>query len=267
MSSTYILGDSMALVGRHMKHLKRAPQKIISITLMPIMFVFLFGYLFGSSMKAPEGNYHEYIMAGIFTQMMLASVINTGVGVAEDLSNGLVDRFRSLPMAQGSVLLGRTAADLVLNAISCVAMLSVGLLIGWRINGGALKGAEGFLLLLLLGFAMTWLGSLIGLLLRHAQAVNSVAMVITMPLTFLSTTFYPLSNLPGWLHPIAEWNPVTTLVTAMRDLWGNPTGNGPDPAFPLRHPVMSSLVMVAVLLVVVVPLANRAYDRAAAAVQ
>lgn len=265
--STYLVSDSFALVGRHMRHLKRAPQKIISVTLMPVMFVFLFGYLFGSSMRVPEGNYHEYIMAGIFTQMMLASVINTGVGVAEDLSNGLVDRFRSLPMAQGSVLLGRTVSDLVLNAISCLAMLSVGLLIGWRIDNGLLKGIEGFLLLLLLGFAMTWLGSLVGLLLRHPQAVNSVAMVITMPLTFLSATFYPLSNLPGWLRPIAAWNPVTTLVTAMRDLWGNPTGNGAHPAFPLRHAVPVSLAMVAVILAVVIPLANRAYARAAAGVQ
>ena len=262
--TAYLLSDSLALAGRHMRHLKRAPQKILSVTLMPIMFVFLFGYLFGSSMNVPEGDYHEYIMAGIFTQMMLAGVINTGVGVAEDLNNGLVDRFRSLPMSKGSVLFGRTLSDLVLNAISCVAMLSVGLLIGWRMNGGLLKGLAGFALLLLLGFAMAWLGSLIGLLLRHPQAVNSVAMVITMPLTFLSATFYPVENLPGWLRPVAEWNPVTTLATGMRSLWGNPTGNAPDPAFPLRHPVTASLLMVAVLLIVVVPLANRAYERAAA---
>ncbi|GAA0922055.1 MULTISPECIES: ABC transporter permease [Streptomyces violaceusniger group] len=262
--TTYVLSDALALAGRHIRHLRRAPQRILSITLMPIMFVFLFGYLFGSSMNVPEGDYHEYIMAGIFTQMMLAGVINTGVGVAEDLSNGLVDRFRSLPMGKGSVLLGRTLSDVLLNAISCCAMLSVGLLIGWRIHGGPLKALAGFGLLLLLGYATAWLGSLVGLLLRDPQAVNSVAMVITMPLTFLSATFYPSQNLPGWVRPVAEWNPVTTLTTGMRELWGNPTGNGADPAFPLRHPVAASLIMVVALLIVVIPLANRAYERAAA---
>ncbi|GGZ25525.1 ABC transporter permease [Streptomyces poonensis] len=266
MSSTYsyLLSDSAALVGRHMTHLRRTPQKIIAVTLMPIMFVVVFGYLFGSSMQVPQGDYHEYIMAGIFAQMMLSSVINTGVGVAEDLNNGLVERFRSLPMAQISVLIGRTLSDLVLNAISCVAMLPVGFLIGWRLHAGPFEVLAGFLLLLLLGYAMAWLGVLIGLALRHPQAVNSVAMVIVMPLAFLSATFYPLNNLPGWLRTVAEWNPVTTVVTAMRELWGNPTGMGDDPAFPLRYPVSCSLILIAVLLVVVVPLTNRAYRRATA---
>ncbi|MEU6484919.1 ABC transporter permease [Streptomyces sp. NPDC046887] len=266
MSSAYsdLLSDSAALFGRHMTHLKRTPQKIIAVTLMPIMFVVLFGYLFGSSMQVPQGNYHEYIMAGIFAQMMLSGIINTGVGVAEDLRNGLVERFRSLPMVQLSVLVGRTVSDLVLNAISCAAMIPVGFLIGWRLHADVLDVVAGFLLLMFLGYAMAWLGVLTGLALRDPQSVNSVAMVITMPLAFLSATFYPLGNLPGWLSTVAEWNPVTTVVTAMRELWGNPTGLGSDPAFPLRNPVPCALILIAVLLAVVVPLANRAYRRATA---
>ncbi|MBV6698111.1 ABC transporter permease [Kitasatospora aureofaciens] len=260
---SYILGDSLALFGRHMTLLKRAPQRILHVTLMPIMFVILFGYLFGSSMTVPSGDYHSYIMAGVFIQIMLASVVNTGVGVATDLKNGLVDRFRSLPMAQVSVLLGRTFSDVLLNVISCVLMLSVGLVIGWRIESNVIKATEGFLLVLLLGFTMTWIGCMIGLLVREPQGVNAVAMMVTMPSTFLSSTFYPLNNLPDWLQAIAQWSPMTTVATALRELWGNPTGNGADPALPLRYPVLSSALMLSALLVVVIPLTTRAYDRAA----
>jgi ABC-2 type transport system permease protein len=258
-----IFGDSIALFGRHMTHLRRTPQRILHVTLAPITFVVLFGYMFGSSMSVPSGNYHDYIMAGIFIRTMLSSVINTGVGVAGDLKNGLVDRFRSLPMAQVSVLLGRTSSDVVLNTISCVMMTSIGFFIGWRIDSGFFKAVEGFLLLL--GFAMTWLGCLVGLLVREPQGVNAVAMFVTMPASFLSATFYPVANLPGWLQSIAQWNPMTVLATALRELWGNPTGNLVDPALPLRHPVLSSVLMLSVLLVDVVPLATRAYDRAVAA--
>ncbi|MFJ9891647.1 ABC transporter permease [Streptomyces sp. NPDC091287] len=263
---TYILGDSYALFGRHMHHLVRMPQRLLSVTLMPIMFVILFGYLFGSSMTLPSGEYHDYIMAGIFIQVMLASVINTGVGVAEDLNNGLVDRFRSMPMSQVSVLLGRTSSDVVLNCISCAVMSGVGLMIGWRIDTNPIKALEGFLLLILLGFTMTWLGSLVGLLIREPQGVNAVAMFITMPASFLSATFYPLANLPGWLQSIAQWNPMTTLATALRELWGNPTGNVGDVPLPLRHPVLSSVLILGVLLVILIPLTTRAYERAAAKV-
>ncbi|MBH5334909.1 ABC transporter permease [Streptomyces pactum] len=263
MSNSYVVSDSVALIGRHMTHLRRMPQKLVSVTVMPIMFVILFGYLFGSSMQVPEGDYHEYIMAGIFVQMMLSSVINTGVGVAEDLNNGLVDRFRSLPMAQSAVLISRTVSDLILNMISCVMMLGIGFLIGWRVDG-VLQLLAGFLLLMLLGLVMAWIGTLVGLLLRHVEVVNSVTVMITMPLAFLSSTFYPSSNLPDWLRHVAEWNPVSTVVTAMREVWGNPTGNGSDPAFPLQHPVLVSVVLLSVLLALVVPLANRAYRRAVA---
>ncbi|MBM2619515.1 ABC transporter permease [Actinoplanes sp. LDG1-06] len=261
---SYVLTDSAALFGRHLTHFKRLPQQLISVTLMPIMFVFLFGYLFGSSMVVPDGKYLDYIMAGILAQMMLANAINTGVGVADDLNNGLVDRFRSLPMTQFSVLLGRTAADLVLNIIALLFMVLVGLLMGWRPHGSALSTIGGVALLLLLGYTMTWLGCLIGLTLRHPQVINSVAMAVTMPLAFLSAGFFPINNLPGWVSAIASWNPVSAIVTGVRELWGNPVGYGDDPSWPLRHPVPVSLITLIVLLLIIVPLATRAYRSAAA---
>lgn len=255
-----VLSDSVALFGRHMRHIRRVPTKLLSVTLMPVAFVLVFGYLFGSAMSVPNGGYREFIMAGIFVQMMLSSMQNTALGVITDLDNGLVDRFRSLPMSRAAVLIGRTFSDVVLAVLTCVVMGPVGYLIGWRIHTGLLKGLAGFLLLLMLGFAMAWLGTLFGLLLRTSEAVNSVGFVVALPLSFLSSAFIPLSGLPAWLRTLAEWNPVSSVAASCRDLWGNP-GAVPSDAFPAQHPVLVSLASTVVLLAVSVPLASRAYRK------
>jgi len=258
------LSDSFALIGRHMRHLTRVPEKLLAVTLLPIAFVFIFGTLFGSSMSVPDGDYQQYIMAGIFAQLMLSSLDTTSVGIAFDLKNGLVDRFRSLPISQAAVLVGRTVSDLSLIGLSCAVMAVVGYVIGWRVEGGPLSVLGGFLLLLLLGLAMSWVGALIGLVVRNPEAVNSVATFITMPLTFLSAAFFPIGNLPDWLRIIAEWNPVSAVVTAVRQLWHNPTGIGADPALPLQNPVPFAIILSVVALLLFAPLAGRAYRRASA---
>ncbi|GAB3505205.1 ABC transporter permease [Amycolatopsis cihanbeyliensis] len=259
-----LLSDSAALIGRHLRHTKRVPQKLISATIMPVAMVVIFGYLFGSSMQVPGGDYKEYIMPGIFTMVMLAGISTTAVGVATDLHNGLVDRFRSLPISHVSVLIGRTVSDLVTTVISCMVMTAVGYLIGWRISGGVLAVLGGFLLIFLLGLAMAWLGAWIGLAMRNAEAVNAIGSFVTMPLAFLSAAFFPLSNLPGWLRTVAEWNPVSAVTTAAREMWGNPTGIGADAGLPVRNPVLFSLLGLAVLFAIAVPKAVRAFQRAAA---
>ncbi|MCX4803077.1 ABC transporter permease [Streptomyces sp. NPDC058682] len=260
-----VLSDSAALVGRHMRHLIRIPEKLIGVTVMPIALVLVFGYLFGSAMEVPGGgDYREYIMAGIFVQMMLAGIGTTAIGVADDLNNGLVDRFRSLPMSQVAVLIGRTVSDLALTFISCIGITVVGLLIGWRPHGNALETVAAFGLLLLLGFAVSWLGVVLALLIRNPEAVSSITTFITMPLSFLSAAFIPLNNLPAWLRTIAEWNPISAVVSACRDLWGNPTAVTADSAFALRHPVPFALAGSVLLLAVMMPLATRAYRRAVA---
>ncbi|GGP46340.1 ABC transporter permease [Streptomyces sindenensis] len=260
------LNDSVVLIGRHMRHLTRIPEKLIGVTIMPIALVLVFGYLFGSAMSVPGGgNYQEYIMAGIFVQMMLAGIGTTAIGVADDLNNGLVDRFRSLPMSQVAVLIGRTASDLVLTLVSCIGITAVGYLIGWRTHQGFVKTLAGFGLLLLLGYAVSWLGVLIGLVVRNPEAVNSISVFISMPLSFLSAAFIPLNNLPSWLQVIAEWNPMSAVVTAVRSLWGNPTAVTADSSFALRHPLPFALIGSILLLAVMVPLASRAYRRAVAA--
>lgn len=255
------LSDTAALFGRHLRHLARMPEKLLSVTLMPVAYVVLFGVLFGSAMRVPGGDYQDYLMAGILAQTMLTNVSATALGMATDLGNGLVDRFRSLPMSHLAVLVARTSSNMVLAALSILVMSGVGYLIGWRLGGGVLAALGGFGLLLLLGFAMAWLGALLGLVLRDAEAINSVAFLVVLPLTFLSNAFIPLDGLPGWLRTVCEWNPLSAVVTACRQLFGNTTGVVGD-SFPGRHPMLMSLLLTGLLLAVVVPLAVRAYRRA-----
>jgi len=251
-------GDAYALAGRHMRHLIRVPQKLLGTTVMPMAYVAIFGYLFGSVITVPGGSYRQYIMAGIFTQMMLANVANTALGVTADLGNGLVDRFRSLPIARSSVLLGRTAADVVLAATSCVLMALVGLLIGWRVHEGPVRMLAGFAILLGFGYAMTWLGALLGLVLRTPEAVNAIAFLIVMPLTFLSNAFIPLDGLPSWLRTVCEWNPISVVAAAVRELFGNTAAVTTRIAFPEEHPAALAPALIGVLLLILMPLAVRA---------
>jgi ABC transporter DrrB family efflux protein len=254
------LSDTWALLDRHMRHLLRTPQKLIGVTVMPVAYVALFGVLFGSAVKAPGGHYQDYLMAGILAQTMLTNISNTALGIASDLGNGLVDRFRSLPMSHTAVLVGRTTSNMVLVTLSIVVMSLVGLLIGWHIDNGLGNAVAGFAMLLLLGFVMAWLGALLGLIIRDAEAINSVAFVVVLPLTFLSNAFIPLSGLPAWLRVICEWNPMSSVVYATRQLFGNPV-EPPSGSFPTRHPLAIALIVLIGLLVVLVPLAVRAYRR------
>jgi ABC transporter DrrB family efflux protein len=257
---TEAISDSAALVGRQMRHIRRTPEQLFSLTIMPVAMVVVFGYLFGSAMSVPGGgSYLEYIMAGIFAQVMLSNITVTGVGVVGDLNNGLVDRFRSLPIARGSVLIGRTVSDGVLIAWTCAVMAGVGFAIGWRAHNGIAKMLAGFALMLVMGYAMSWLGALIGLTLRNAETVSALSGVIMMPLAFLSNAFVPLDGLPGWLRTIAEWNPVSSVVSACRELFGNDVARTGAEAFPQQYPIVSAIVVLGVLLAVVIPLANRAY--------
>ncbi|MCG0287083.1 ABC transporter permease [Streptomyces sp. PSAA01] len=255
--------DTWLLAGRHMKHIARVPEKLIGVTIAPVVMVLVFGYLFGSAMSVPGGNYREYIMAGIFTQVMFSAVGTSAAGVADDLKNGLVDRFRSLPMSRYAVLLGRTVSDMAMTALSCLVMALVGLLIGWKAHHGLVKTVAGFGLLLLLGFTMCWIGALIGLVVRSPEAVNTISSLMVLPFALLSNSFVPLDGLPRWMQIIGEWNPISSVVSACRDLWGNPSTVVSD-ALPAQHPLAAGTLILCTLLIVVAPMAARAYHRAAA---
>lgn len=258
-----VIVGGWALIGRHIRHIRRVPQKLLSVTIMPVVFVLAFGYVLGSAMEVPGVEYREYFMAGVFAQVMVAGMTTTGVGVCEDLNNGLMDRFRSLPMSRSAVLIGRTVSDLLLSAIACVVMSVVGYAIGWRIHGSFWSNLAGFGLLLFLGFVAIWGGALLGLVLRSGEAVGSLGFVIVMPFMFLSSAFIPLDGLPGWLRAIAQWNPLTAVTDECRRLWGNSTTARGD-GFAAEHPGVVALVVLVVMFALIVPAAVRSFSKVTA---
>ncbi|GAA2395344.1 ABC transporter permease [Streptomyces glaucosporus] len=262
------LTDSLVIAQRNLLRMLRIPEMIIFGLIQPIMFVVLFSYVFGGSITIPGAGvdadaYREFLMAGIFAQTVTFATAGAGAGIAEDMHKGLIDRFRSLPMARGAVLTGRTLADLVQTALTLVVMAAVALIVGWRAHEGILKTLAGFGLLLLLGYAFTWIGALIGLSVRTPEAATSGGLIWLFPLTFVSIAFVPAENMPSSLQPVAEWNPFSATVLACRELFGNLPANYPTPdAWPMQHPVLASLLWSVLIIAVFRTLAVRRYRSA-----
>jgi len=257
------LADGAVIAKRNLIKVKRVPDVLVFTTLSPIMFVLLFAYVFGNSIDVPGVNYREFLIAGIFAQTVVFGATFTGAGLAEDIQKGVIDRFRSLPMARSAVLVGRTTSDVLYNVISIVIMSVTGLLVGWRIRGSLLEALAGFLLLLLFAYAFSWVMAWVGLLVPSPEVVNNASFMIIFPLTFIANTFVPSENLPGVLRTFAEWNPISSVTQAARDLFGNTNPADPSPdVWPLRNPELYTLIWVAIILAVFVPLANRQYRKA-----
>ncbi|GGP51178.1 ABC transporter permease [Streptomyces melanogenes] len=261
------VGDSLVVAKRNLIRMMRIPEMIIFGLIQPIMFVVLFSYVFGGSVSIggsldPKG-YREFLMAGIFAQTVTFATAGAGAGIADDMHKGLIDRFRSLPMARGAVLTGRTLADLVQTALTVVVLAIVGLLVGWRVHHGIPKALGAFALLLLLGYAFSWIGALIGLSVRTPEAATSGGLIWLFPVTFVSNAFVATSGMTPWLRHVAEWNPFSATVQACRDLFGNP-GVVPSNAWPMQHPVIASLIWSLVIIVVFRTLAVRKYRSATA---
>ena len=256
--------DGAVVAKRNLIKIKRVPELLIWTTLSPIMFVLLFGYVFGGSITVPGVDYKEFLMAGIFAQTVIFGATFTGAGMAEDIKKGIIDRFRSVPMARSAVLLGRTASDIVYNSLSIVVMSGTGLLIGWRIRTSVLEAVGGFLLLLLFAYAISWIMAYVGLLVSSPEAVNNASFMVIFPMTFLANTFVPSENLPSGLRTVAEWNPVSSLAQAAREAFGNtvPSLVNSD-AWSLNHPVLYTIIWVVIILAIFVPLSVRQYKRAA----
>jgi ABC-2 type transport system permease protein len=239
--------------------------------IQPIMFVVLFTYVFGGSMQiggsTSATDYKNFLMAGIFAQTVTFATASSGAGIADDMHKGLIDRFRSLPMARGAVLTGRTLADLVQTALTLLVLAIVALLVGWRVgsngdtNVGKVLGAFG--LLLLLGYAFTWIGALIGLTVRTPEAATSGGLIWLFPVTFISNAFVDTSHMTPWLRHIAEWNPFSATVQACRVLFANP-GQSPSDAWPMVHPVWASLIYSLLIILIFRTLAVRKYRSATA---
>ena len=259
------VSDSLTITRRNLIKVKRVPDLIVFATLSPIMFVLLFRYVFGSAIPIEGIGYAEFLLPGIFAQTVVFGSTITGASIAEDLQKGLIDRFRSLPMSRSAVLVGRTVADLCLNVLTMVVMALTGLVVGWRIHSSFGEALAGFVLLLLFAFAISWVMAYVGLLVRTPEVVNNASFIVIFPLTFIANTFVPTNNFPTVLKAIADWNPVSALVQAARQLFGNtaPSLETSD-AWSLQHPVAYLLIWCAVVLAVFVPLTVSIYKRAAA---
>jgi ABC-2 type transport system permease protein len=256
--------DGLAVAQRNLIKIKRMPEMIVWVLLSPIMFVLLFAYVFGGSIDVPGVDYREFLIAGIFAQTVVFGATYTGAGLAEDMQKGIIDRFRSLPMSRSAVLVGRTASDVVFNVLSIAIMALTGLLVGWRIRTSVWDALAGFALLILFAYAFSWVMACVGLMVPTPEVVNNASFMVIMPLTFVSNAFVPSDNLPTALRVFAEWNPVSAVTQAARDLFGNTNPLAPPAdAWPMQNPVAYTLIWVVVIMVVFVPLAVRLYQQAA----
>ncbi|HVF53617.1 MAG TPA: ABC transporter permease [Actinomycetota bacterium] len=259
------LGDGAVVAKRNLIKIKRVPEILIWTLMSPIMFVVLFAYVFGSNIPLPGISYREYLIGGIFVQTVIFGSTFTGAGLAEDMTKGIIDRFRSLPMAQSAVLIGRTGSDIFYNSASIVVMSITGLIVGWRIRNGLVDAISGFLLLLLFAYACSWIMAYVGLKVPSVEVVNNVSFMFIMPLTFIANTFVRVDVLPGPLRTFAEWNPVSSVAQAIREAFGNTSDKLPiGDAWSLQNPFAYTLIWVAVILAIFVPLSIRQYKKTAA---
>ncbi len=260
------LGDGYVVMWRNLKRIPRIPELAIFAVLQSIMFVLLFAFVFGGAILLPgyEGltnAYREYLMPGIFAQTLAFASATTAIGFAEDSKKGIIDRFRSLPMARSAVLSGRTVADVIYNAGILVVLMLSGLAVGWGVNSSIPEFLAGVALLLAFAFAMSWVGVWLGLSVPSVEVAQQVSFTVIFPITFVSNAFVPVQTLPDWLQPFAEWNPVSTLTAATRELFGNPNPFATD-NLPSQEPILVTVIWMVVIVAVFAPLAVRKYRSA-----
>lgn len=260
-----MLRDTAVITQRQLRLLTRVPEVLIFSTIQPVMFVLLFRYVFGGSINTGQpGGYVQLLMPGIFVQTVAFTLAGTAAGLAEDMKKGLIDRFRSLPISQSALVVGRTLGDALLNVVVLTVMGITGYLVGWRPSTGAFEVGLGFLFLLFFGYALSWIGALVGLSAKDARTVSNISFLVTFPLTFLSNAFAPTTGMPRALQYFAEWNPVSTMVAACRELFGLKNEFGATAgSFPSEHPLITSLFYIVVIMLIFVPLALRKYRKSA----
>jgi ABC transporter DrrB family efflux protein len=226
-SLAYTISDTVVLAKRNLLRIPRAPDLLLSFTVQPIMFVLLFVYVFGGAIATPGfEDYTDFLMPGIVAQTMSFGGFVTALALSEDLRKGLIDRFRSLPMSRSAVLAGRTLADVATNVISLIIMVAVGLAVGFRFHSNPIEVVAGIGLMLLFGYAFSWIFAYCGLVASSGESAQAIGFIVIFPITFISSAFVPVDSMPSWLQPVAENNPFTTVVDAMRALWVDaPAGN------------------------------------------
>jgi ABC-type polysaccharide/polyol phosphate export permease len=253
--------DIRVITQRQLRLLTRVPEVLIFSTIQPVMFVLLFRFVFGGSISTGQpGGYVQLLMPGIFVQTVAFTLAGTASGLAEDLKKGLIDRFRSLPISQSALVVGRTLGDSMLNIVVLVVMALAGLAVGWRPSSGIVKILIGFIFLFMFGYALSWVGIFVGLSVADARVVQNVGFIVTFPLTFLSNAFAPTTGMPRVLQYFAEWNPVSTMVAGCRELFGLENIFGATAgSFPSENPLLMSAIYMGVIMLIFIPLSIRKY--------
>jgi len=256
------LSDGLVIGWRNLKRIPRIPELAIFAIIQSIMFVLLFAFVFGGAIPLPgyadPNAYREYLMPGIFAQTIAFASATTAIGMTDDMAKGIIDRFRSLPMARSAVLTGRSFADVIYNAGILIVLMISGWFVGWTVRTDVAQFLAGVGLLLLFAFAMSWIGIWLGLSVPSVEVGQQVSFITIFPITFISNAFVPIQTMPSWLQPFAEWNPVSTLTASVRTLWGNPNPFATQ-NFPSQQPILVTLLWVAVILAAFVPLGVRKY--------
>jgi ABC-2 type transport system permease protein len=250
----WLVSDSLVLARRNLEHVRQIPEKLLDVTLQPIMFVLLFVYVFGGVIDIPGGNYTEYLIGGILVQTLAFGMMGPGVSIAADLGEGMVDRVRSLPTSRSAYLVGHFIAEFAAAMLGLAVLVATGFAVGWSVDSTPLEALGGLGLLVLFSSAMICLGTLIGVIVRSTDAVQGFAFMTVFPLTFLSNAFVPAAGLPDGLQQVAEYNPVSAVVAAVRTLFGNPAATPDGAAWPLQHPVVAGVAWSAAILAIAAPL-------------
>jgi ABC-2 type transport system permease protein len=249
------LREILVLIRRNLIHILREPMQLSDVTIQPILFTFLFIYVFGSGIPIPGGSYTDFALAGLLAMNLIMSSNGTAVGLSTDLNTGLIDRFRALPMWRPSILIARSVTDL-LSALICTAIvLLAGFAVGWRPSTGLLSVLGGLGIALLFTYAICWTFGCVGLIARNVEAAMSIGFIVLFPMVFVSNAMVPTQGMPAWLRVIADWNPVSAVTSACRQLFGNPNPSALIQDWPMQHPVAAALLWSAALLAICVPLA------------
>jgi ABC transporter DrrB family efflux protein len=254
--------DVWAMTRRNLVHISREPMQLSDVTIQPVLFTVLFVFIFGGGIPIPGGgSYTDFVLAGLLMLNLVTSTMGTAVGLSTDLHEGIVDRFRALPMWRPAVLVGRSVADFMTSCLCALIVALTGLVVGWRPDASLPSIVAGFLLLLFFAYSISWVSACVGLRSKSPESAASFGFIVLFPIAFVSNAMVPTQHMPGWLQAIADWNPVSAATSGARVLWGNPNPSGTIQAWPMQHPVEAALIWSIAILVVAAPLASAFFRR------
>ncbi len=254
--------DTWAMTRRNLVHISREPMQLSDVTIQPVLFTVLFVFIFGGAIPIPGGgSYKDYLLAGILALNLVTSTMGTAVGLSTDLHEGMVDRFRSLPMWRSAVLVGRSVADFMTSCLCALIVGLTGLAVGWRVDASFISVIAGFALVLFFAYSLSWIAACVGLNSKSPESAASFGFIVLFPLAFVSNAMVPTLHMPGWLQAIADWNPVSAVCAGARNLWGNPNPSAVVHVWPMQHPVAASVIWSVVILAVAAPTAAHSFKR------